>query len=93
MIPLLIRKRRIKCDEARPGCGGCQRSGWSCDGYPRTPSPPTSGSLSIASYSIPFRVPGSKRDREMLHYFCSQAAIEISGFMSAEFWTRTVLQQ
>lgn len=51
--------------------------------------------LNIASYSIPFRVPGSQRDRQLLHYFCVQAGSEISGYLGAEsnpFWSHTVLR-
>ena len=27
------RSRRVKCDEARPHCQRCRRSGWNCQGY------------------------------------------------------------
>ncbi|KAG9252438.1 uncharacterized protein F5Z01DRAFT_228099 [Emericellopsis atlantica] len=92
--------RRIKCDELRPACARCVRSGWKCDGYPSTtPSSAARAALSrsgpsldISAYSIPFQVPGSKRDRELFHYFCTQAASDLSGFVSSQFWTKTVLQ-
>ncbi|TVY16401.1 putative transcriptional regulatory protein, partial [Lachnellula arida] len=29
----ICRKRRIKCDEQKPSCYHCIRSGWKCDGY------------------------------------------------------------
>ncbi|KAF5664806.1 transcriptional regulatory [Fusarium heterosporum] len=48
---------------------------------------------SITSYSIPFRVPGSQRDRHMLHYFCVQGSNDISGFLNCDFWSQTVLQE
>lgn len=31
----LCRKRRVKCDEARPACGNCTRYGSECPGYER----------------------------------------------------------
>ncbi|UKZ63458.1 uncharacterized protein TrAtP1_004688 [Trichoderma atroviride] len=31
----LCRKRRVKCDEARPGCGNCRKYGAQCPGYER----------------------------------------------------------
>lgn len=88
------RKRRIKCDEARPACGRCLRSGWKCDGYPgpNTAAPGSQSFLRISAYSIPFRIPGSKKDRQVLHYFCVQGADDISGFMSSPFWSTMVLQ-
>ncbi|XEV03220.1 hypothetical protein FSHL1_008507 [Fusarium sambucinum] len=100
------RKRRIKCDEKRPACTKCVQSGWKCDGYPsnvvstitphkdRLPrlSPPIP-LLSITSYSIPFKVPGSQRDRQLLQYFCVQGASEISGFLTSDFWSDIVLRE
>ncbi|KAJ4144701.1 hypothetical protein LMH87_003574 [Akanthomyces muscarius] len=32
----LCRKRRVKCDEAKPGCGNCTRYGAECPGYERS---------------------------------------------------------
>ncbi|ESU09871.1 hypothetical protein FGSG_03361 [Fusarium graminearum PH-1] len=49
--------------------------------------------LSITSYSIPFKVPGSQRDRQLLHYFCVQGASEISGFLTSDFWSEIVLRE
>ncbi|KAJ3538413.1 hypothetical protein NM208_g5915 [Fusarium decemcellulare] len=97
------RKRRIKCDETRPACVKCVQAGWKCDGYaPQslatsdriaavTTSP--TAALSITSYSIPFTVPGSQKDRRLLHYFCVQGSDDISGFLSSGFWSQTVLQE
>lgn len=31
----LCRKRRVKCDEGRPGCGNCRKYGADCPGYER----------------------------------------------------------
>ncbi|RGP71011.1 transcriptional regulatory [Fusarium sporotrichioides] len=44
-------------------------------------------------YSIPFKVPGSQRDRQLLHYFCVQGASEISGFLTSDFWSDIVLRE
>ncbi|VUC21625.1 unnamed protein product [Clonostachys rosea] len=38
-------------------------------------------------------MPGSRKDRQFLHYYCSQGAAEISGFLSTKFWSETVLRQ
>lgn len=91
------RKRHIKCDETKPSCQKCATAGWKCDGYESRPasvastSPPASA-LSIGSYAIPFRIPGSQKDRQILHYFCVQASRDIAGFLDSEFWSRTVLE-
>jgi hypothetical protein len=48
----------------------------------------------ITTYSIPFKVPGSKKDRQKLHYFCVQGAADLAGGLSSvsDFWTVMVLQ-
>lgn len=48
--------------------------------------------LKPTSYSIPFRMPGSQKDRQMMHYFCDQGASDICGFVKNDFWSRIVLQ-
>lgn len=48
---------------------------------------------SIGKYAIPFKVPGSQRDRQILHYFCVRGSHEIANYFNIDFWTKTVLQQ
>ncbi|KAH7347160.1 C6 zinc finger domain-containing protein [Plectosphaerella cucumerina] len=93
------RVRRVKCDEAKPSCLKCTQTGRKCDGY----APPTRagqspnsarsspGLLELTAYSIPFRMPGSQRDRQLLHYFCVRGSAELSGFVNNDFWSRTAL--
>lgn len=38
-------------------------------------------------------MPGSQKDRQLLHYFCVQGSRELAGFMNLDFWTRTVFEQ
>jgi hypothetical protein len=38
----IIRLRRVKCDEGKPTCARCARSGKSCSGYPGRESPDAS---------------------------------------------------
>ena len=60
LTPLAFRNRRVKCDESKPGCNKCVRSGRICDGYAAykrsvefpTPSYPPSGSSSSSTASI-----------------------------------------
>ncbi|KAH6685061.1 C6 zinc finger domain-containing protein [Plectosphaerella plurivora] len=75
-------------------------TGRKCDGYaPPQPnkgqSPASSQSspelLELTAYSIPFRMPGSQRDRQLLHYFCVRGAAELSGFVNNDFWSQTAL--
>jgi hypothetical protein len=59
-----------------------------CNRLTATFAPP----FQITAYAIPFRIPGSQKDRQMLHYFCVQASHDLSGYLSSEFWSRVVLQ-
>ncbi|KAL5372375.1 hypothetical protein DPSP01_013541 [Paraphaeosphaeria sporulosa] len=98
---LTCRKRRIKCDETKPACLKCTQAGWTCDGFVAQPDPGSSAvtltssppTLAITRYSIPFQVPGSQKDRQLLHYFCVQGSRELAGFLNLDFWTRTVFEQ
>ena len=56
------------------------------------PAATSSTPLDITAYAIPFQIPGSQKDRQMLHYFCVQACHDLSGYLSSEFWSRVVLQ-
>jgi hypothetical protein len=53
-----------------------------------TSTPP----LQIMAYAIPFQIPGSQKDRQMIHYFCVQGSHDLSGYLSSDFWSRVVLQ-
>ncbi|KAK5045174.1 hypothetical protein LTR84_009507 [Exophiala bonariae] len=47
----------------------------------------------IKEYSIPFQVPGSKADRELLHYYCCQTAGDLSSSLDGDFWTHLILSR
>ncbi|KAJ5102763.1 hypothetical protein N7532_003292 [Penicillium argentinense] len=83
--------RRVKCDETRPTCHRCKTTGRICPGY----APPTGAiqKSSIQIYSIPFKVPGSRTDRELLHFYCSEAAHCLSRFSDSTLWSDLILQQ
>ncbi|KAI0407927.1 hypothetical protein F4802DRAFT_494046 [Xylaria palmicola] len=90
------RARHIKCDETKPHCRRCLEMGKTCDGYstadPNNRAAPALTASPIATYAIPFRIPGSQQDRRLLHYYCVQGADDLSGHLTSEFWTRLVLQ-
>ncbi|KAI8631882.1 hypothetical protein F5Y19DRAFT_492823 [Xylariaceae sp. FL1651] len=53
----------------------------------------TEPGLSIASCSIPFRVPDTQKDRRMLHYYYVQGSHYTSGYLHSDFWSDTVLRE
>ncbi|OJJ94692.1 hypothetical protein ASPACDRAFT_1877402 [Aspergillus aculeatus ATCC 16872] len=47
----------------------------------------------FSPYNIPFRVPGSQADRELLHFYCCEAAQSLSSLTDPTLWTQLVLQR
>ncbi|KAL2849669.1 hypothetical protein BJX68DRAFT_237483 [Aspergillus pseudodeflectus] len=92
------KQRRVKCDEGKPSCLNCSRAGRQCEGYPV----PMNGQgkelqrqqrLDIRVYSLPFKVPGSQADRQLLHFYCVEAAGSLSSFSDPTLWTTLILQR
>ncbi|KAJ5635608.1 uncharacterized protein N7484_008921 [Penicillium longicatenatum] len=81
--------RRVKCDEQRPKCLRCSSTGRSCPGYPQA----VNCQPKIKVYNIPFKVPGSRTDRELLHYYCSEAAESFSRFSENTLWRHLIMQR
>ncbi len=104
-LTLPFRMRHLRCGEEKPECRRCLDTGRECGGYAlahsrpgavacwRRPVASSAPLAAITSYSIPFKIPGSQKDRQKLHYFCVQGASDLSGSLSssADFWTKTVL--
>lgn len=44
-------------------------------------------------YNIPFKIPGSRTDRELLHFYCSVASKCLSRFSVSTLWTDLILQR
>jgi len=44
------------------------------------------------SYSIPFSIPGSQRDRQLLHFYSVQSALDLGGSLNRDLWYNIVLQ-
>ncbi|KAJ5653621.1 hypothetical protein N7490_000624 [Penicillium lividum] len=81
--------RRIKCDEKRPSCLRCISTGRSCPGYPQAPR----SHPEIKLYNIPFKVPGSRGDRELIHFYCCETADSLSRFSNTTLWKHLILQR
>ncbi|KAL2866120.1 Zn(II)2Cys6 transcription factor [Aspergillus lucknowensis] len=85
--------RRIKCDEAKPSCWNCSRTGRRCEGYATAETQAQAQRLPIRVYSLPFKVPGSQADRQLLHFYCVEAAGSLSSFSDPTLWTTLILQR
>ncbi|KAK1836602.1 hypothetical protein QBC39DRAFT_88934 [Podospora conica] len=88
------KKRKVKCDEAKPSCDRCVNTGRTCDGY--TPPPPGHyswaellGKRAIVPAITPRRNTQDGRAFDFYHHVVAPA---LSRFPGDEFWTRMVSQ-
>ncbi|KJK93280.1 hypothetical protein H633G_02816 [Metarhizium anisopliae BRIP 53284] len=82
--------RRIKCDEGRPACERCCKTGRICDGYDGPPATGvTTPSLTltrIASSS------GTTQEVRALRFFVERTAVQFGTFAPDDLWSSRVLQ-
>ncbi|KAH6676838.1 hypothetical protein B0J14DRAFT_361431 [Halenospora varia] len=86
--------RRVKCDEGKPGCLRCEKSGWNCDGYPQKPSqtrpilPRLDPNFLPIFFQPRININGDEHEIRYFRYFAENMAHEIAGFFDWELWTR-----
>ncbi|KAI2829288.1 transcriptional regulator family: Fungal Specific TF [Aspergillus niger] len=91
------RIRHVKCDEQKPECYQCKRTGRKCDGYsesrpgnnhqPVVPSKP----MMTVDHRMVLR-PGTQKERHYLYFFSSQTARALSGVFESDLWMRHLPQ-
>ncbi|PVI01182.1 hypothetical protein DM02DRAFT_671418 [Periconia macrospinosa] len=86
---LTCRKRRVRCDQARPACSQCSNSGRTCDGY-LTAAPTCAVSIAMKLPSVPNLT--NHDEHRSLQYFTECTGPQFAGFHEHEFWCKTVLQ-
>ncbi|KAK7926942.1 Transcriptional regulatory protein moc3, partial [Apiospora marii] len=79
------RARKVKCDEARPACSRCRKSGRDCGGYEVPPTGSISWSRLLASGN-------TRAEARSLDLFRCIAARVFSGPTTNPLWTRPLLQ-
>ncbi|KAK2009508.1 hypothetical protein LZ32DRAFT_608413 [Colletotrichum eremochloae] len=82
--------RKVKCDEAKPACKRCTRTGWRCHGYGQA-SP---GREAVIMHQPHRAFPGVIRVGELraLQYFSEVAGPVLPGPVDPYFWTHVVMQ-
>ncbi|EYE91670.1 uncharacterized protein EURHEDRAFT_231293 [Aspergillus ruber CBS 135680] len=68
----------------------CVRTGRQCPGYLKEKPDKLPG---IKIYNLPFKVPGSRVHRELLHFYCCEAARGLSRFSDPTLWTELLPQR
>lgn len=99
------KRRKVKCDEARPICNKCISFGIGCDGYETAPGHERPKSVKSLVHQPPRRtsfqlLPAPPRrwelesDLERLHFkaFQTDIAPELAGVFDSAFWNGVVLQ-
>ncbi|KAM3074283.1 hypothetical protein ACMFMG_002903 [Clarireedia jacksonii] len=87
--------RRVKCDEDKPFCKKCTSTGRSCDGYEiladlkKRTLAKKSPSISLELASVIVEDP---MEQQMLDFFRTFTAPELSGKFAIEFWEKRILQ-
>lgn len=92
---VLIRIRRIKCDEVKPHCRRRTSAGRSCDEYATSDdsATPSQGDLGLSVASNPsalrnllLNYPGTPLEHRYLVFFQRQTAPILSGYFDSYFW-------
>jgi hypothetical protein len=94
---LISRKRRVKCDETKPGCIRCQNLGQECSYTPEmaemtkasskniTPTAIYPQPMSIMAYSPSATIPGDPQERRYFQPFCDKTSKEVRGALKPIF--------
>ncbi|KAM3075666.1 hypothetical protein ACMFMG_007799 [Clarireedia jacksonii] len=85
--------RKVKCDEARPSCQRCSKTGRKCDGYSSDImiSSHTSKNLIDLIHRIPVYIPGNAEEKRGFDFFLRNTAAELSGYYDSSFWGKLIL--
>ncbi|KAM0521052.1 hypothetical protein ACHAP9_006878 [Verticillium nonalfalfae] len=90
--------RRVKCDEVKPACERCTKTGRGCDGYAITTpsvtraqsqSSPLPSGASIARTMSPFAA-WDANDQRAFHYYRNCSATSLFTQATSTFWARIV---
>lgn len=84
----MCRVRKVKCDEAKPFCMRCVKTGRKCDGYFAL-SRPHSGRLNSLSPSPDFE---SADEVRAFDYYRSRSALALGNAVDGDFWSGSILK-
>ncbi|KAJ9610265.1 hypothetical protein H2200_005042 [Cladophialophora chaetospira] len=94
------KRRRVKCDEARPACNRCIKAGKPCEGYAINPNPGSGYSEPVRFVVYAPRQPNPLlsehpdldwSERRALSYFQDRTALELAGSFHNDFWMSHIL--
>ncbi|KAI9036758.1 Zn(II)2Cys6 transcription factor [Aspergillus affinis] len=90
--------RHVKCDEEKPACAQCRKTGRKCDGYDKQPPKKPDNRVvarpapKIPSSSHVVLLPGTREEQKYVHFFCTQTTRVMSGVFQTELWDKIIPQ-
>lgn len=95
-----LRIRHVRCDEEKPACSRCVKSGRRCDGYSCTGRRPNQHPLQIvhwqpdtlALHRLSVDIAGDREERRNFHFYRENCAAHMAGFFDSSFWSQSILQ-
>ncbi|KAF7161721.1 hypothetical protein CNMCM5623_007208 [Aspergillus felis] len=89
--------RHVKCDEQRPECLQCVKTGRKCDGYDPKQTNPQSQQRAVVdpvpvAWTKPSAdqrlvlLPGTREERQYIEFFCTRTSRALSGFFDSDLW-------
>lgn len=100
----LCRIRRVKCDEAKPSCQRCTKTGRTCDGYApvttkhRSRDRPTQDDRGLTQtnsgaqplYALSAKADWSSSEQRAFHFYQARSSSGLFSPVSAGFWTKVI---
>lgn len=89
-----LRIRRIKCDEEKPNCSRCTKSGRRCDGYVQSKIPTQNTTTLQVTFgkSPSANIIGTAKELHAYGFFRSQTVPQLCGLYGSTLWDRIILQ-
>ncbi|KAJ5601273.1 hypothetical protein N7510_010807 [Penicillium lagena] len=98
---ITCKQRHVRCDEQKPDCQNCIKTGRKCDGYDRTISQKqlhqkallaSDSSRTCSPDSRVILLEGTSQEREYIALFCTQTSQALTGFSTSDYWNRLLPQ-
>ncbi|KAH7399936.1 hypothetical protein BKA64DRAFT_469642 [Cadophora sp. MPI-SDFR-AT-0126] len=87
---ITCRTRRVKCDEAKPSCLRCQKSGRTCEGY--APEKQRGKILAQPRILTTLSIHSTEEAHQYFQIFINQFAHDIPGLLDSNLWTVLIPQ-
>ncbi|KAL4736789.1 hypothetical protein BDV11DRAFT_8107 [Aspergillus similis] len=98
----MLRIRHVKCDEVKPFCNQCQKSGRKCDGYDNASQTQLRARIAERHQPLNRNTPGAdhrlvlrqgtRTERRYIDFFYTRTSHAFSGFYDSKLWSYLIPQ-